>query len=142
MRPTKRIALGLLLAATMGLPAPTAFAEGNPDDGNWLASRCKAARLAFAVKQQQLEGHVKVQYDITANGRVTNIRIVESVPEGVMDRSVTSAIRGWRYFAYIKDGVEARRKDVALTFTFGGDTAMEPSCTHSPLPDTTTAAAK
>ncbi|NVJ69241.1 MAG: TonB family protein [Alphaproteobacteria bacterium] len=140
---TKKTALGLLMATLMGAPAPVAFAEGDEHDGQWLNSRCRAARVAFAVEQKQLQGFVKVKYDIQANGRVTNIRVVESDPPGVMDRSVKNAIRGWRYFAYFKDGVESGRKDVEMTFTFGGSAeAKEASCTHMPWSETTTAQAK
>lgn len=143
MRTTQKAALGLVMAAIMGAPAPAAFADGDEHDGQWLTSRCKGARLAFAVKQKQLQGFVKVKYDIEPSGRVTNIRVVESDPPGVMDRSVSNAVRGWRYFAYFKDGVESGRKDVELTFTFGGSPDdKEATCTHVPWPEQTTAEVK
>lgn len=129
------------LSAT--LPGNTAHAADEPQDGYWLASRCKGARLAYEARRDGLSGHVTVLYDIKPNGRTDNIRIVESTPEGVMDQNVTTAVRGWRYFAYFKDGQEMGRKDVKLTFTFGPKEAKEgKECTHTSLPESTTASLK
>ncbi len=143
MRTTVNIVISALCGMAMTAISAPVVAEGDPTDGNWLNSRCKSARLARAVAQQKIEGHVTVRYDITANGRVTNIRVIDSQPSDVMDRSVTNAIRGWRYFAYLKDGAEAARSDVEMTFTFGGDIAdKEAACAHTPWPETTTAQVK
>lgn len=143
MRTTRNILVSAICGIAMASVSAPVMAEGDPTDGNWLNSRCKSARLARAVAQQKIEGHVTVKYDITASGRVTNIRITDSQPSDVMNRSVTNAIRGWRYFAYIKDGVEAARTDVEMTFTFGGNVDdKDGACAHTPWPDTTTAQAK
>lgn len=143
MRTTANIVVSALCGMAMASVSAPVMAEGDPTDGNWLNSRCKSARLARAVAQQKIEGHVTVKYDIAANGRVKNIRIVDSQPSDVMDRAVTNAIRGWRYFAYMKDGVEAARTDVEMTFTFGGKVAKkDAACAHTPWPETTTAQVK
>lgn len=142
MRTTIKTIFAIGLMTAMGAPVPMAHAEGDEADGNWLNSRCRAARLAREVQQDQLEGYVKVRYDIQPNGRVTNIRVIESTHDGVMDLSVKNAMRGWRYFAYLKDGVESGRKDVEMKVTFGGDpNVQETSCTHVPWAEATTAAA-
>lgn len=125
------------------IPTSAAYAADEPQNGYWLASRCKGARLAYEAKRDDISGHVTVLYDIGADGRTDNIRIIESVPEGVMDQSVTNAVRGWRYFAYMKDGTEMGRKDVKLTFTYGHEEAEAgKECTHTPLPEKTTASLK
>lgn len=143
MRTTKRTIVSAICGLAMAAVSAPVMAEGDPADGNWLNSRCKSARLARAAALEKIEGHVTVRYDIAANGRVTNIRVIDSQPSNIMDRAVTNAIRGWRYFAYIKDGVEAGRTDVEMTFTFGGEaSAKEAACAHTPWPETTTAQAK
>ncbi len=120
--------------------APPALADDDPADGYWLASRCKGARLSYEVRRDEIAGHVSVLFDIAPNGKVENIRITESEPAGMMDTNVMNAVRGWRYFAYIKDGAEAARKDVSLTFTFGPEAPKEgKDCTHTELPESTTA---
>lgn len=130
----------IAVAAFTFTSAPAALAEEDPTDGYWLASRCKGARLSYEVRRDEVSGHVSVLYDIAANGRVENVRITESEPAGLMDMNVKNAMRGWRYFAYIKNGAEAARKDVSLTFTFGPKAPKEgKDCTHTELPESTTA---
>lgn len=41
---------------------------------------------------ERTEGVVKVMFDIDANGTTQNIRIIESIPEGVFDREVKIAM--------------------------------------------------
>ena len=129
------------VGVSAAISSTAANADEEPTNGYWLASRCKAARLAYEARRDGISGHVSVLYDILPNGRVDNIRITESVPEGVMDNSVKTAIRGWRYFPYLKDGQEVGRKDVSLTFTFNANEAEQgKECTHTALPESTTAA--
>ncbi len=45
----------------------------------------------------RLEGHVVVRYDVSGEGRVENIRIVESTPSTIFNRSVIIAMKGWKY---------------------------------------------
>ncbi|WP_417451822.1 energy transducer TonB [Kordiimonas sp.] len=138
------VATLFIAGAAVGVSAAlttAANAGDEPTNGYWLASRCKGARLAYEAKRDGISGHVSVLYDILPDGKVDNIRIIESVPAGVMDRNVKSAMRGWRYFAYMKDGKERGREDVALTFTFGHNEAEKgKECTHTSLPESTTAA--
>lgn len=41
---------------------------------------------------EKTEGVVKIMFDIDANGATQNIRIIESIPEGVFDREVKIAM--------------------------------------------------
>lgn len=53
-----------------------------------------------------IEGKVKVQYDIDAQGRVHNIRLLESDPPNIFERSVKKAMRQWAFEAHpFKDRV-------------------------------------
>lgn len=45
----------------------------------------------------RLEGYVVVLYDVNDNGRIENIRIIESKPNNIFDRSVINAMRMWKY---------------------------------------------
>ncbi|MDF7670971.1 TonB family protein [Orbaceae bacterium ESL0721] len=45
----------------------------------------------------QIEGYVVVKYDVNREGRVENIRFIESKPNNVFNRSVITAMRSWRY---------------------------------------------
>lgn len=45
----------------------------------------------------RIEGHVIVLYDISAQGRVENIRIVDAKPNNIFNRAVIQAMKQWRY---------------------------------------------
>lgn len=45
----------------------------------------------------RIEGHVIVVYDIDHNGRIENIRIIESKPNNIFNKSVIHAMKQWKY---------------------------------------------
>lgn len=57
-----------------------------------------------AAKDQKLEGYVRVAYDVSADGSVTKVRVVDSDPPGVFDEAAVAAVRGWRFHPAISDG--------------------------------------
>ena len=54
--------------------------------------------------RQDIEGHVVLQFTVTATGRVQDIAVVESEPRGVFDSVSKSALRRWRYRPRMEDG--------------------------------------
>lgn len=45
----------------------------------------------------RIEGYVIVKYDITSEGRVENIRIIETKPNNIFNRAVIQAMKQWKY---------------------------------------------
>jgi protein TonB len=77
------------------------------------------------AKSQGVEGYVVVRYDISLEGTVSSVRVVESMPDGVFDESAIQAIQQWRYLAPILDGQAQAVSGVTsrITFRLGDDSA-------------------
>jgi len=65
-----------------------------------------ASGLVFPSEaaERQVEGYVVVAYDVTADGTVSNARVVESNPPGVFDEAALDAVRSWRFNAAVAHG--------------------------------------
>ncbi len=69
----------------------------------------KYPRRALNRRQQ---GWVKVQFIITASGRVKSPFVVSSKPRGVFDKAALKAIRHWKFKAKIVNGQAVAQKAV------------------------------
>ena len=76
-----------------------------------------------AAKAQAVEGWVRLRYDITIDGRVENLKVVESSPPGVFDASAMAAVAQWRYRAAVIDGAPSAVSGVVSTLRFQLDGA-------------------
>lgn len=60
----------------------------------------------YPAKAKGIEGYVVAEYSISPRGSATNIRIIESTPSRIFDRSVIHAIRQYSYHpTFFKDKV-------------------------------------
>ena len=71
-----------------------------------------------AAKAQGIEGWVRLRYDITIDGRVENLKVLESSPFGVFDAAAMAAVAQWRYRAAIVDGAPSAVSGVVSTLRF------------------------
>jgi protein TonB len=69
------------------------------------------------ARRRGIEGHVKLAFIITAQGRVENIRVIESSPANVFDRSARRAAARWR-FAPRTEGGRAVEREAVKTLEF------------------------
>ena len=76
-----------------------------------------------AAKAQGVEGWVRLRYDVTLDGRVENLEVVESSPPGVFDAAAMAAVAQWRYRAAVIDGSPSAVSGVVSTLRFQLDGA-------------------
>ncbi|MBO6504138.1 MAG: TonB family protein [Kordiimonadaceae bacterium] len=123
--------------------------DAKPADPFWQNSYCINPGIPRSAKLKPTQGFATLLFDVTAEGKTTNIRVTSSGSAdpsndrmaGDFGRTARQALRQWTYFAYIKDGVEAPRQDVPIRFDFVEDTGSESrlprdeSCVTSYLPE-------
>jgi protein TonB len=81
-----------------------------------------AGGLVYPVdaKDKKLEGYVRVAYDVSADGKVMNARVVESNPPGVFDDAALAAVRGWYFHPAIRNGKPVTKELVSrVNFKLG-----------------------
>ena len=98
--------LFLVLAGCAGVPRPLQFVSG-PDPVYPLEA--KAAKI---------EGHVTVRYDVTAEGSVTNLRVVESAPAEVFVEAALAAVSQWQFSPPVEAGRNVALFDRVSTLRF------------------------
>lgn len=71
-----------------------------------------------------LEGYVQLQFDVTAAGTVTNVRVVES-SDAQFEGSAARAVAGWRYLPRVVAGERVGSTDIQtiIRFVLQGDAA-------------------
>ena len=69
--------------------------------------------------ENNVKGHVKLTFTVKANGSTENIKVVESVPEGVFDSTSIAALKKWKYIPQCNNGKVVKVKQ-ERTLTFYG----------------------
>jgi hypothetical protein len=64
------------------------------------------------------EGLLAVEFDIDQNGRATNIRIIESDPEGLLDKRIIYLLGRHFYRPRFEDGTPVLTQDIQLSHNF------------------------
>jgi TonB family protein len=61
-------------------------------------------RYTEEARQNKIQGTVVLSVDFTADGRITNIRVVRSLPDGLTEKAIEAA-RKIRFNPAVKNGV-------------------------------------
>ena len=67
---------------------------------------------------KEIEGYVTLKFDITPDGRTTNIAIVESKPRGVFEKASKRAVRKWKYSPQQEEGKSVAVYNQVVTLNF------------------------
>ena len=57
------------------------------------------------AKRRGIEGSVTVEFIVTKQGRVEQIRIIEAIPETVFNKSVTTCLAQWKFKPGTVEGI-------------------------------------
>ena len=68
--------------------------------------------------QRGIEGFVDLAFDITAAGRTSNIRVIQSEPEGVFEKSAVAALKKWKYKVPSTGGEDRGQRDMMTRISF------------------------
>lgn len=88
-----------------------------------VALKALNRRLNYPTRARSLgvEGRVRVQFDITSSGTVTNIRVVSESPAGVFTDSVVKDMARWRY----QTTGEVKNQIVNIVFKLDGRVVLD-----------------
>ncbi|GGF52928.1 energy transducer TonB [Alteromonas lipolytica] len=68
--------------------------------------------------RQGLEGWVQLSFDISPQGTVENIKVVDAEPSRIFDREARRALAKWRYQPQIENGVPVGQSGLQVVLTF------------------------
>ncbi|MCL2913830.1 M56 family metallopeptidase [Shewanella corallii] len=99
----RSLVVAMVLVGAMGLVAlfssqQLIAGESKRGDHPYPKVRIEPTYPAKAV-ENKLEGYVQLSFDITPAGKVNNIKVLKSLPEGVFDQSAAEALAQWQYEA-------------------------------------------
>ena len=67
-----------------------------------------------SARRRGIEGHVKLAFTITTDGRVENVRVIEASPANVFDREARRAAVRWRFAPRTENGQLVAREAVKV----------------------------
>ncbi|MCR9093294.1 MAG: TonB family protein [bacterium] len=72
-------------------------------------------QIPAQLLQSESEARITLDMMVEGSGRVSDVRVLNSEPEGALDRNASRAARRWRYEAPVVDGVRVRRRTEPVT---------------------------
>jgi TonB family protein len=121
----KRVLLSTAGLAALLVPIAVGVLRGGPamaqDDRDVIPLVRIAPDYPTEALQQRLEGHVILEFTITAEGTTKDISVAES-SSPIFEEAAVKAVSRWRYSPRMIDGAGVERPDVRTVIRF----ALEP----------------
>lgn len=112
---------GLSAAPSAAAAAPAASSAAGPSgppaqDSEVVPLNQVIPEYPRHALQRGIEGHVKLLFTITRDGRVENIRIAEAKPRNVFEREARRAAARWRFAPRTENGLATEREAVKTLY--------------------------
>ncbi len=112
---------GLSAAPSAAAAAPAASSAAGPSgppaqDSEVVPLNQVIPEYPRHALQRGIEGHVKLLFTITRDGRVENIRIAEARPRNVFEREARRAAARWRFAPRTENGLAVEREAVKTLY--------------------------
>ena len=80
-----------------------------------------APRYPARALREELEGYVRLEFEIAQNGHPQNLRVTQDEPDGYgFGSAALAAVREWRYCPYsASDPNELTKAEIAIPFKLG-----------------------
>lgn len=98
--------------AAPSAPAASAAQSAPSNDAEVIPLNDVMPIYPDSARRRGIEGYVKLAFTITHEGKVENVRVVESSPENVFDREARKAAVRWRFSPRTEDGRSVAREAV------------------------------
>ena len=111
----------LFALAVMNQPALAASVKGTAPSGAEVSIEIKKApALKYPKRAERLgvEGYVVVAFDLSENGDILDLRVVEAEPRMVFDKSAMKFVKGMRFEVPEEDGTPVMARDIQFKVGF------------------------
>ena len=119
--------------ATEPAPSPEQTTSASNDREYELLARVPPRYPPRALRRR-IEGHVVLEFTVTATGRVQNIVVIETIPEGLFDNASRAAVEQWRYSPRMEDGEPVDTHGVRTRVVFNLPAQSERATEPAPSP--------
>ncbi|MFC6476100.1 TonB family protein [Pseudomonas asuensis] len=96
-------------AKTATSAGPAGLPTGSIDDSDIRPLKMDQPKYPDVLRRRGLSGEVKVLFTVTADGRITDVEILESSNK-MFERSVLDALSSWRFAPRVSGGQIVPRK--------------------------------
>ena len=80
-----------------------------------------APKLPYKAVKREVEGFVKVQFDLDPKGVPQNFKVLAAQPEGMFESAALDSLSLWRFKALLQDGQVVAQPNRVYTFEFRFD---------------------
>ena len=111
----------LFALAVMNYPALAATVKGTAPSGAEISIEIKKTpALKYPKRAERLgvEGFVVVAFDLSADGGILDLRVVEAEPRMVFDKSAMKFVKGMRFEVPEEDGAPVMARDIQFKVGF------------------------